>query len=386
VKALILAAGLGRRLGELTRDRTKAMVEVGGRMLVLRALDALRAAGVRHTVLVIGHGGAALRAALASYPAEMRIDFVENPVYADTNNIYSLWLARETLASDDTLVLESDLIFDPSLIADVLADPSANLAVVAPFKPWMDGTVTLLDDNDGVVSVVPRTAFDWSVSGRYFKTVNIYKFSKAFSQNLYLPFLEAYIRAFGRSRFYEQVLAVIATMGHGELRAHRTARAWYEIDDIEDLRNAETLFAPAGNRLSSYARRHGGYWRFPDLLDACYLVHPFFPPERLLHELQAQFATLLGSYPSGADVQSDLITRLFPVRASQTLVGNGASEIIRSLCAGFSTGPGASRFPHSRNTSPTVAATCWSRLRTQALRSNRVVSRGSRAARACSLS
>jgi histidinol-phosphate/aromatic aminotransferase/cobyric acid decarboxylase-like protein/choline kinase len=331
VKALILAAGLGRRLGELTRDRTKAMVEVGRRMLIHRALDALRDAGIKDVVVVIGHGGAALRAALQDYPEQVRITFVENPAYETTNNIYSLWLARETLASDDTLILESDLIFDPRLIEDVLADRSENLAVVSPFKPGMDGTVTLVDDDDVILSVVPRTAFDWRESSRYFKTVNVYRFSKAFSRNLYLPFLEAYIHSFGRNRFYEQVLAVIATMGRGELRAHRTTRAWYEIDDVEDLRNAETLFAAPEHKGASYARRHGGYWRFPNLLDACYLVHPFYPPERLVQEMQAQFATLLGAYPSGADIQRELISRLFPVRASQVLAGNGASEIIRSL-------------------------------------------------------
>ncbi len=331
MKAVILAAGLGRRLGELTRDRTKAMIEVAGRTIIDRSLEALAAAGVRDVVIVIGHAGAELRAALQNHPSGLRIEFIENPAYQDTNNIYSLWLARDTLTEDDTLILESDLVFDPGLIGDILKDEAKSLAVVAPFQPWMDGTVTILDKNDDIVSLIPRAAFEWRDASRYFKTVNIYKFSRAFSCDLYLPFLEAYIRAFGRSRFYEQVLSVITAMGRSELRAHRTARAWYEIDDVEDLHTAETLFAPPGQRLRSYAGRYGGYWRFPGLVDACYLVHPFFPTPRLIEEMKAQFGAQVTAYPSGMNVQCELATRLFPVRASQVLVGNGASELIRSL-------------------------------------------------------
>ena len=331
MKALILAAGLGRRLGDLTRHRTKAMIEVGGRMLIHRSLDALFAAGVRDVVIVIGHGGAALREAIATRTGGLRIEFIENPIYQDTNNIYSLWLARETLAEDDTLILESDLVFEPGLIEDILKDESKSLAVVAPFQPWMDGTVTILDAHDDIVSLIPRAAFEWRDASRYFKTVNIYKFSRGFSRDLYLPFLEAYIRAFGRSRFYEQVLSVITAMGRSELKAHRTKRLWYEIDDVEDLHTAQTLFSPPSERLSGYARRFGGYWRFPGLVDACYLVHPFFPPPRLLEEMKAQFGALVTAYPSGMNVQCELATRLFPINASQVLVGNGASELIRSL-------------------------------------------------------
>ncbi|MBK5254688.1 MAG: aminotransferase class I/II-fold pyridoxal phosphate-dependent enzyme [Vicinamibacteria bacterium] len=331
MRALILAAGLGRRLGDLTRDRTKAMVEVAGHRLIDRALDALLAAGIHDVVIVLGHGAPGLRAAIEGRGGDLCVVFIENPVYAETNNIYSLWLAREVLAEGDTLVLESDLIFDPGLIVDVLNDDSKSLAVVAPFKPWMDGTVTILDPSDDIVSLLPRAAFEWRDASRYFKTVNIYKFSRGFSRDLYLPFLEAYIRAFGRSRFYEQVLSVITAMGKSELQAHRTTRLWYEIDDVEDLRTAETLFSAPQDRLLSYARRFGGFWRFPGLLDACYLVHPFFPPPRLLEEMKAQFDGMVTAYPSGMDVQCELATRLFPVRPSQLLVGNGASELIRSL-------------------------------------------------------
>jgi histidinol-phosphate/aromatic aminotransferase/cobyric acid decarboxylase-like protein/choline kinase len=332
MQGLILAAGLGQRLGRLTRDRAKAMVEVNGRALIHRALDALAQAGVPRTAIVVGHAADALRAAVGTRHDGMEIVYLDNPVYAETNNIYSLWLAREFLEQDETLLLESDVVFEPRLLQRVVAHPSPNVAVVAKFQHWMDGTVTLLDGDDHIVSVVPKSVFDWKEVDRYFKTVNIYKFSRQFSRGFCLPFLEAYIAAFGRSRFYEQVLTVITYLSKTELVACRVdGEKWYEIDDVQDLDIAETLFAEDGQALERYQRRHGGYWRFPDLKDFTYLVNPFFPPEPLLQELRASLGVIAGSYPSGREVLSIVASRVFACEPSEILVGNGASELIGAL-------------------------------------------------------
>jgi histidinol-phosphate/aromatic aminotransferase/cobyric acid decarboxylase-like protein/choline kinase len=332
VQGLILAAGLGQRLGRLTRDRAKGMVEVNGRALIHRALDALAGAGVPRTAIVVGHGADGMRSAVGTRHRGMEVVYLDNPVYAETNNIYSLWLAREFLERDDTLLLESDVVFEPRLLERVVAHPSPNVAVVAKFQHWMDGTVTLLDGDDHIVSVVPKSVFDWKEVDRYFKTVNIYKFSRQFSRGFCLPFLEAYIAAFGRSRFYEQVLTVITYLSKTELVACRVdGEKWYEIDDVQDLDIAEALFAEDSQALERYQRRHGGYWRFPDLKDFAYLVNPFFPPEALLQELRASLGAVATAYPSGRDVLSTVASRVFACEPSELLVGNGASELIAAL-------------------------------------------------------
>ena len=79
---------------------------------------------------------------------------------------------------------------------------------------------------------------------------------------------------------------------------------WYEIDDIQDLNIAEALFAEDDSRLDMYLRRFGGYWRFPGMLDYCYLVNPFFPSSRVKDEIRSNFDTLLTEYPSGKWVNS----------------------------------------------------------------------------------
>jgi histidinol-phosphate/aromatic aminotransferase/cobyric acid decarboxylase-like protein/choline kinase len=332
LQALILAAGLGQRLGDLTRNSTKAMIEVDGRTLIGRALDALAEAGVGEAAIVTGHAGDTLRAFVGDRHRGMRITYFENPIYQTTNNIYSLWLAREFLKRDDTVLLESDIVFEPRLLDGMLRNPHPNLAAVAKFEPWMDGTVTLLDAEDHIVGIVPKEVFDWRETERYYKTVNIYKFSKEFSRRFYLPFLDAYIEAFGRSRYYEQVLTVITYLSQAELRAFRvTDEKWYEIDDPLDLDIARTLFARGDESVALYERRYGGYWRFPKIRDFCYLVNPYFPGERLLDELGANARRLVTAYPSGQQVQSLLAAQLVGCDAAEVVVGNGASELITVL-------------------------------------------------------
>jgi histidinol-phosphate/aromatic aminotransferase/cobyric acid decarboxylase-like protein len=202
----------------------------------------------------------------------------------------------------------------------------------------MDGTVVRIAE-DGVISdFVPKKFFNYSEKDRYYKTVNIYKFSKDFSVNTYIPFLESYIKSMGTNEYYEQVLRVIASLEKCELKAFvLDGQKWYEIDDVQDKDIAETIFAhDAPAKLSLISRRFGGYWRFPALLDYCYLVNPYFPPPRLCDEIKSNFETLLAGYPSGLSVQNLLAAKMFNVDEEAVLAGNGAAELIRALSGAIS--------------------------------------------------
>jgi histidinol-phosphate/aromatic aminotransferase/cobyric acid decarboxylase-like protein/choline kinase len=332
MQAIILAAGMGKRLGKYTQDGTKCMVTVNGKSLIERALEALLQAGIKRVVLVVGYRAETLRAFLDGKYPELEIVYVTNEIYATTNNIYSLWLAREYLAADDTLLLESDLIFQPRILAKLIADPEPNLAVVSKFESWMDGTVTMMDEDRNIVSVIDKSAFKWKRVEDYYKTVNIYKFSKEFSASYYLPFLDAYLAAFGHNQYYEQVLKVLAFLEDVSFKGfHVSGRRWYEIDDPNDLAVAETIFSEGESKLERMQARYGGYWRFPGLLDYCYLVNPYFPPKRLIKEMVSSFRTLLTQYPSGASVQGGLAGKVFGVEPDRIAVGNGAAELIDAI-------------------------------------------------------
>ena len=332
MQALILAAGMGKRLGQYTKDATKCMVPVNGKTLIEYSIEALIGAGIKRLILVIGYRGEKLRSFLDGRYPEIAIEYIENPVYDKTNNIYSLYLASGELAKDDTLLLESDLIFDPAILKELLEDSEPNLAVVSHFESWMDGTVTLVNSHREIEGIIGKSQFNWSDIDSYYKTVNIYKFSKNFSESYYVPFLSAYQQAFGKNEYYEQVLKVLSFLDSTTLKAYTVSGdRWYEIDDPADLAIAETRFADAARKTTLMQNRYGGYWRFPGMLDFCYLVNPYFPPKQMVRELQSSFESLLTQYPSGDSQQSLLAGKIFGIDPSHVAVGNGAAELISAL-------------------------------------------------------
>ena len=334
MQVIILAAGLGRRLGELTHDNTKCMVKVNGVRLIDRLLGQLTSIStpLHRIVIVIGYEGRKLKEYLGESFKNIPLEYVENPIYDKTNNIYSLFLAKEELSQDDTLLMESDMIFENGVFEKVLSNPFPNLAVVAQYESWMDGTMVVLDNDNNIVSFVPKSAFSYNEINRYYKTANIYKFSREFSVSKYIPFLEAYSRAMGTDEYYESVLRVLSMLDKTGLKGLPIENMkWYEIDDVQDLDIAETLFADTETKLFRYQQRYGGYWRFPHLLDFCYLVNSYFPTEKMKNELRASFDTLLSEYPSGMRVNTLLMGKYFNIHQNYVCVGNGAAELIKSL-------------------------------------------------------
>jgi len=332
MQAIILAAGMGKRLGFLTKESTKCMVKVNRKTLIDRMLDQLTQHDLKRIIIVIGYEGQKLKKYVGNQVNNIQIEYIENPIYDKTNNIYSLSLAKNQLQEDDTLLIESDLIFEDSIFNKIISDPYPDLALVAKYEPWMDGTMTVLDENNFINNFVPKQSLNYANVDIYYKTLNIYKFSQSFSRNRYVPFLEAYSKTFGNNEYYEQVLRVLAMLDKTGLKGLPLENEkWYEIDDIQDLDIAETLFADSENKLSLYQKRYGGYWRFPKLIDFCYLVNPYFPPKQMKNELKANFDRLLSEYPSGLKVNSMLIAKNFGIKQEYVCVGNGAAELIKSL-------------------------------------------------------
>lgn len=328
-----MAAGMGRRLGELTNDNTKCMLEVNGTRLIHRLLNNIESIGLRRVILVVGYKAENVKRLIGNRYKGIDIEYVENNVYDKTNNIYSLFLAREYLTEDDTLLLESDLIFESRILKKLVDNPYPNLALVDKYESWMDGTVVTLDKENKIVDFLSKDKFSYSDISRYYKTVNIYKFSRDFATTHYVPFLEAYCHALGRNEYYEQVLKVITLLDDSPLRAlPLDGEKWYEIDDVQDLDIASCIFASSDEeRYKFIASRYGGYWRYPHILDFCYLVNPYFPPQQLVDEMMASFNTLLREYPSGMRVNSLLASKYFSVKQDYIVVGNGAAELIKAF-------------------------------------------------------
>ena len=332
MQAIILAAGMGKRLGEYTRNNTKCMVPVNGTPLIDRMLNQLSRLNLNRVVIVVGYEGKKLMEYVGEERNGLRIEYIENSVYDRTNNIYSLALAKEKMQEDDTLLLESDLIFEDSMLSLLLDNPFPNLALVAKYETWMDGTMVCIDKDCNIVNFVTKAAFNYHHIDQYYKTVNIYKFSRTFSRDKYIPFLEAYTKAVGKNEYYENVLRIITFLNSEELKALPVGhRKWYEIDDKQDLDIAEALFSDTDALLKRYYTRYGGFWRFPQMLDFCYLVNPYFRRSKIIDEMEANFRTLLGEYPSGMKVNTLLASKCWGVKEEYIIPGNGAAELIKAL-------------------------------------------------------
>ena len=333
MQALMLAAGLGKRLAKYTKNNTKCMVDVAGEKLIDHAIRAIKNAGIKKFVIVLGYKGENLKNyILEKHQGELEFVFIENNVYATTNNIYSFYLAKDELEKDDTILLESDLIYDENLIKDIVNTKEANVVAVAKYESWMDGTCVTLDEDNNVKKFVEKQNMKMNRLDEYYKTVNVYKFDKKFVTKTYLPFLETYMKIQGMNSYYETSLKYICQLPGIEFKAFLMGdRPWYEIDDAQDLDIANVLFSHGETKYQLIEKKFGGYWRYPRYIDFCYLVNPYFPPKQMVEKMQIELPTLLTQYPSGLRVQNMNAERLFGVDENHIFVGNGAAELINAL-------------------------------------------------------
>ena len=185
MQAVILAAGLGSRLKKLTENNTKSMVEVNGISLMERMLRILDTKSLSNIVVVTGYKSEFFINYMKSLNINTKLTFINNEIYDKTNNIYSMFLAKNEMINEDSILLESDLIFDDEMITEILEDNRKNLALVAKYERWMDGTCLKINENEEILDFIPGKDFNFEDADNYFKTINIYKFSKEFSKNIY---------------------------------------------------------------------------------------------------------------------------------------------------------------------------------------------------------
>lgn len=233
--ALLLAAGTGTRLRPLTLNAPKCLTVVGGKPILERLVDSLRAQGIDRLVVVIGYQGDRIREFLQQNASDMRIDYVTNADYASTNNIYSLWLAKEQIR-EPFLLVESDLVFETSML-DGMMHPDR--IAISTMLPWMNGTTVVLDSKEQVKAFHLK---DIQSDERQYKTVNLYSLSLQTWEKLKEK-LSHYISARRLGEYYETALADIVAEGALSFKAvfFDSAR-WYEIDTLADLHAADKLF------------------------------------------------------------------------------------------------------------------------------------------------
>ena len=299
--------------------------------VLVNALTHLANAGVRETIIVVGHLKEKIFERVGTRFQGMEIRYVESERYATTNNIYSLWLAREHL-NEDILLLEADIFFEQELIDRLVSAKGENQAAVARHQPWMIGTVARVDEQGRIEALVELRdqGADFEYSGTL-KTVNLYRFGGDFLRKYFLPRLDSAIAAGNVDDYYEAVLSDLCGQDGVVLSAVLCDDVrWIEVDNQDDLTAANYLFANQEQRYEYISSLHGDYWRY-NFTDHSLLYNLHFPPKALLDDIAAHLGNLVLNYPSGQNILAGLMGTLIDQAPERIVVGNGASELIKVI-------------------------------------------------------
>jgi len=235
--ALLLAAGIGSRLYPLTQSMPKCLTMVNGTSILERLIMCLNQQGFKRLVVVTGHLEHCIWEFLGTRAGNMTVEYVFSPLYETTNNIYSLWMARQRI-HESFLLIESDLIFDEYLLDDMCYP---DRIAVARMQPWMNGSTVTVNTQRQVKRF--QNGFAGLPNEIRYKTVNIYSFSLTSWQRI-KDWLDKHISSGKVNNYYETVLAEM--VAEGSLILHSVSfdgKPWYEIDTIADLAEAEKLFS-----------------------------------------------------------------------------------------------------------------------------------------------
>ena len=243
MKAIVLVAGVARRLAPLTDKTHKALLPVGGRPLLDRMLGALAELGVRETVLVVGHCADQVRRLAGDRRGRMAVRYVDNPDYA-RGSVLSLYAARAHLA-EPALVMDADVLFPRELLRRLLAAPAPSALLLDRGFQDTGEEVKLYTRGDRVIAlgkkVVPEA---WETVG---EGVGFFKCGAEAGPE-FVRLLRKVIEEGNGLNEYEDALHMLLWTRHvGWVDV--TGLPWTEIDFAEDLRRAEADVLPHVVRL-----------------------------------------------------------------------------------------------------------------------------------------
>lgn len=311
----------------LTNNLHKTLLEVDGQTIIDRILAALVQNDVTNIAIVTGYRAEELVAHVRERFPGAAFQFVHNPKYAETNNIYSMALAFEQMELDDDLLLiESDLIFTPDVIERAVHTKHANVALVSPYVTGLDGTVVQVT-GDKITSIFPPHLQDdkFDLFDKY-KTLNVYRFSKEFCANDFKKLLVYYAQVIDDNCYYELILGILIYMQRQNIYAEIIENdKWAEVDDPNDLSGAEFAFNK-NNRLKILEDTFGGYWNY-DVLDFCFIRNMYFPSESVLSEMRNNLPYLLTNYGSKQTVLNQKLAYVLQCNRDRLLALNGASQV-----------------------------------------------------------
>ena len=226
-----MAAGLGSRFGKMTETMPKGFIEVGGLSMVIRSIETLLACGINRIIIGTGYKKEAYEALTLKYP---QIECVFSPRYAETNSMYTLWNCREAIGDDDFILLESDIIYSKNAITMLQEDKHPDIMLITPVTKFQDQYYVEYDEN-GTLTRCSILQEEVDAKG---ELVGLHKLSSSF----YHKMCESYAKIVSEKPKlgYEYQLLWMSQHVCPVFVLNSSCVKWYEIDDEDDLRYAET--------------------------------------------------------------------------------------------------------------------------------------------------
>ncbi len=326
MKAIILAAGYGRRMRPLTSNCPKTLLRIGDTTIIERIVDSLRKHAIINIIVVTGYLAEQLTSFLTSRYPQIRFTFVHNERYATTNNIHSLYLAISSVAMDDDIILiESDLLYEDAVLDKIITSRHSNVALVDKYRSGMDGTVVTVDHGI-ITSIIPPhlQTGDFDFSNKY-KTLNIYRFSQEFCRDVFFKLLSFYASAIDNNCYYELILGILIYLQRENIYAEiLEGEHWSELDDPNDLRVTQFIFQKQ-KRIDLLKTGCGGYWNYP-VLDFSYIRNMYFPNPSVIAQIRASLPGLLTSYGSSQAILNEKLAYFLGCNPKNVSLLNGASQ------------------------------------------------------------
>jgi histidinol-phosphate/aromatic aminotransferase/cobyric acid decarboxylase-like protein/choline kinase len=327
MKAIILAAGYGRRMRPLTNNIHKTLLTIGGKTIIEQIVSGLKENGISEIIIVTGYRENELREYLIAKFNNIFFKFIFNKDYSTTNNIYSLSLAFDQIEFDkDVILIESDLIYDKNVINRIITSGYKNVALVDNYQTGMDGTVVKLDKENKIREIIPShlQGVDFDFSNTY-KTLNIYKFSKDFCKDTFKRLLTYYSNVIDNNCYYELILGILVYMQKETIYAEVIGgEKWSEVDDPNDLAVSEFIFN-VDKQFDILNDTLGGYWNY-DIIDFRFIRNMYFPDDSIIAELKTNISKLLHNYGSKQTQLNKKLSYFLQCDADYITLLNGASQ------------------------------------------------------------
>ena len=326
--AIILAAGYGNRMRPLTDNEHKTLLKINDITIIDNIIDSLIVNSVNNIVVVTGYRSEELKKYLLDKYNNVNFQFVHNKDFKTTNNIFSLSLAFKNIQIDsDIILIESDLIYDHKIISNLINDSIKNIALVSVYQSGMDGTVVKLGSNNKITEVIPPHLqdSDFSFSNKY-KTLNIYKFSQGFTNNIFSKLLNYYSEVIDDNCYYELVLGILIYMQKEDIYSLIVEnKDWIEVDDTNDVRIAEYKFAK-DEKKDILGNAWGGYWNY-DITDFSFIRNMYFPTPSMIADVKNNIEELIWNYGSSNKIFNQKLSYYLLKDETKLCALNGAAQI-----------------------------------------------------------